>query len=189
MRPAIAIVLCLLVAGCGEEPQEPIENPRSNPLVGRWEMVRTCEDTLTALEYFKLEKIAPIVLADFFPSRGADQVPRRRGRMCRGAKPIPVSHYFTPEGQFGSVDQDDAQTDRARYTLLDDQRFRLDHDVGQEIYEFRIQGNVLTLDPDISPGLIRDALEQPLDRNAAAHMIAVAMPGQTWQRTSCGRWC
>jgi hypothetical protein len=124
-----------------------------------------------ALDQAGLRKIAPSVVGDYFPGEKPQQL-ARKANVCQGAKPQQHSHFFTEDGQFGSLDQHEEQVDDAPYRVVDDRTLRLGPE-GEETYRYRIVGgDELTLEPVIAARLKREALANPLKFSPAAHMAA-----------------
>lgn len=48
------------------------------------------------------------LVGDFFPDQTPKQV-ARKGDVCQGAEPRQHSHFFTTDGQFGSLDQTESK--------------------------------------------------------------------------------
>ena len=61
-------------------------------IVGRWEVVRTCEGMIEALEQAGLRNRAPSVVGDYFPEKSPKQL-ARKADVCQGAKPQQHAHY------------------------------------------------------------------------------------------------
>ncbi len=200
----IVLVLVGLVAGCGSDDQEGADRPPATPqatstragtpeqpnsLVGRWELRRTCDGIVKALDKARLGSLAPSTIGDYFP----DQTPKelaRKADVCQGAKPQQHSHFFTAEGEFGSLDQHGEQVDGQPYQVIDSRTLRLDTEIGPETYRYRIaDGKHLTLDPVISKRATRAARAKPFEFSSAGHMVAVAYTGHTWVRVECESWC
>ena len=199
-RSLLALVAAgLVVVGCGSDDSETAQAPSSAPqstssprpasIVGRWEVPRTCEGMVEALDQAGLGDIAPSVVGEYFPDKKPKQL-ARKADICRGAKPQQHSHFFTKDGQFGSLDQHEEQVDEAPYRAVDERTLRLSTEFGEEIYRYRIVGgNKLTLDPVIAARLKRAALVSPLEFSPAGHLAAVAYTGHTWKRVDCQDWC
>ena len=197
-RAVLPLVVAGLVAGCGSDDSETAKapsptpeatrSPRAASIVGRWEVRRTCQGMVDALDQAGLRKIAPSVVGDYFPGEKPQQL-ARKANVCQGAKPQQHSHFFTEDGQFGSLDQHEEQVDDAPYRVVDERTLRLGPE-GEETYRYRIvRGNELTLEPVIAARLKREALANPLKFSPAAHMAAVAYTGHAWQRVDCDGWC
>jgi hypothetical protein len=193
----IVLVIGGLVVGCGSDDSETAEAPTpkatSSPqpasIVGRWEVLRTCDGMVAALDAAGLRKLAPSVVGDYFPDQSPKQLARKPD-VCAGAKPQQHSHFFTKDGQFGSVDQHDEQVDDAPYRVLDDGTLLLSPEFGEETYRYRITGgNELTLEPVIPARAKRAALKNPLEFSLAGHSAAVAYTGHAWKRVDCAGWC
>jgi hypothetical protein len=198
-RAVIVLVIGGLIAGCGSDDSGTAQSsgptpgatasPRPGPIVGRWEVSRTCAGMVKALDAAGLRKLAPAVVGDYFPDQSPQQLARKPD-VCAGAEPQQHSHFFTKDGQFGSVDQHDEQVDDAPYSVVDDHTLRLHTDLfGDETYRYKIVGNDLTLEPVIPRRSKREALANPLEFGRAGHTAAVAYAGHTWKRVDCDDWC
>ena len=124
-------------------------SPRPASTVGRWEVLRPCEGMVEALNQAGLRELAPSVVGDYFPDKSPKQL-ARKADICQRATPHQHSHFFTDDGQFGSLDQHEQQADDTSYSVVDDRTLRLSLEFGEETYRYRIvAGNDLTLDPII----------------------------------------
>jgi hypothetical protein len=196
----IVLVFVSMVAGCDSDDQDGADGPsstpeatgtatRSNTLVGRWELSRTCEGMVKALDHAGLRALAPSVAGDYFPDKSPKEL-ARKAEVCQGAEPQQHSHYFTAEGEFGSLDQNGEQVDQQRYRVIDSRKLRIDTEFGPENYRSRIAGgDRLTLEPLIPNRAKRAARAKPLEFGLAGHMAAVAYTGHTWKRVDCDGWC
>jgi hypothetical protein len=198
-RALIVLVIGGLAVGCGSDDSETAEAPSSTPkaastprpaaIVGRWEVSRTCEGMVEALDQAGLRELAASTVGDYFPDQSPNQL-ARKADVCQGAKPQQHSHFFTKDGQFGSVDQHEEQVDDAPYRVVEKGTVRLSTEFGEETYRYRIAGgNELTLEPVIPPRAKRAALAKPLEFTLAGHSAAVAYTGHTWKRVDCANWC
>jgi len=198
-RAVVMLVIGGLVVGCGSDDSDTSEAPspeteatttaRAASIVGRWEVLRTCDGMVKALREAGLGKLAPPVVGDYFPDQNPKQL-ARKAEVCEGAEPQQHSHFFTDDGQFGSLDQSDEQVDDAPYHVVEEGTVRLSTEFGEETYRYRIAGaNKLALAPVVPPRAKREALENPLEFSLAAHMAAVAYAGHTWTRVDCAGWC
>jgi hypothetical protein len=197
-RAVLALVVAVLATGCGSDDSETANapsptpeatsSPRAASIVGRWEVRRTCQGMLEALDQAGLREIAPSVVGDYFPGKKPQQL-ARKVEVCQGAKPQQHWHFFTDDGQFGSLDQHEEQVDDAAYRVVDDRTLRLDLEFGEETYRYRVAGEELTLEPLIPSRSKREALANPLEFSPAGHMAAVAYTGHAWKRVDCDGWC
>ena len=197
-RAVIVLVIGGLIAGCGSDDSETAQSSTSTPeatssprpasIVGRWEVSRTCEGMVEALDAAGLGKLAPSMVGEYFPGQSPKQL-ARKADVCEGAKATPHSHFFTDDGQFGSIDQNEQQVDDAPYSVVDDHTLRLSLEFGDETYRYSIVGDELTLEPVIGARAKRAALANPLKFSLAGHAAAVAYAGHTWKRVDCGDWC
>ena len=196
-RAILALVVAGLAAGCGSDESESAKAPSAKPeatgsprgatIVGRWEVRRTCQGMVEALDRAGLREIAPSVVGDYFPGKKPQQL-ARKAEVCQGAKPQQHSHFFTEDGQFGSLDQHAEQVDDAPYRVVDDRTLRLGPN-GEQTYRYRVAGDELTLEPLIPSRTKREALANPLEFSPAGHMAAVAYTGHPWKRVDCDGWC
>jgi hypothetical protein len=152
-------------------------------IVGRWERMQTCQELAHALDLAKLKALAPAVLTDFFPDLSASRIARKPDP-CSGASARPHSHFFTKDGQFGSVDDNNQQVDDGSYRAAG-RTLR----IGEGRFTFRIRGDTLTLQPVISAQDRRRALANPMKFSTAGWQVAVSYMGLPWKRVSCDRWC
>ena len=197
-KAVIVLVIGGLIAGCGSDDSETAQSSTRPPhatsgarpasIVGRWEVSRTCEGMVEALDAAGLGALAPSMVGDYFPGPGPKQLAHKPD-VCEGAKAEPHSHFFTDDGQFGSIDKDEQQVDDAPYTVVDDHTLRLSLEFGDETYRYSIVGDELTLEPVIRARAKREALANPLEFSLAGHAAAVAYAGHTWKRVDCGAWC
>lgn len=161
---------------------------KSAPIVGRWQMVRTCQSIVVALKAAGLGPVAPgVVGGDYFPNQTPQKLSKKRN-LCQGAKPQIHSHFFTANGMFGSVDQHGEQVDDGPYQITDSTLNIGNSDVSGS-FRFRIQGKTLMLRPLLTPALKREALADPLNFHDAGWMVAVAVTGKPWNRVACRTWC
>src|SRR5262245_25164946 len=86
------------------------------PLVGRWQMMTTCQGLLVALKKAGLASLAPGVLGDFFPNQQPAALAKKKN-ICQGARPRLHAHFFTSDGKFGSLDQHAQQVDDGNYRV------------------------------------------------------------------------
>jgi hypothetical protein len=156
---------------------------KSSPIVGRWQMVRTCQSMVVALQAAGLRPLAPSVVGDYFPNQTPQQLAKKKN-LCQGAKPQLHSHFFTSNGMFGSVDQNNQQVDDGTYQVSGSTL-----KIGDGSFRFRIQGKTLMLKPLLTPALKQEALADPLNFHTAGWMVAVALNGRPWNRVACKQWC
>lgn len=198
-RAIIVLVIGGLVVGCGSDDSETARSPsptsqatsdaRPASIVGRWEVNRTCEGMVEALDQAGLRDLAPSFVGDYFPDQSPKQL-AQKADVCEGAKPQKHSHFFSDDGQFGSLDQNEQRVDDAPYRVVDERTFRLSLEFGDETYRYRIVGgDELTLTPVIPTRSKREALVNPLEFSLAGHMASVAYIGHTWKRVECVNWC
>lgn len=195
----VLVFVMTVTAGCTSKntstppPVPPQSAPASSvgtapfPLVGRWQMVTTCQRYVNALNEAGLEALAPGVLAGNGWMPGSAEQLAKKSDICQGAVPSRVhSHFFNQSGQFGSVDWRNQQVDNGKYKIINDHTMV----IGQSTFRYSIRGgSELTMHPLIPAALKRTALANPMEFSEAGWMVAVALPGYTWKRVSCEQWC
>lgn len=183
------LVLTLALAGCGSSDQgsgDAAASTRANssaassasgaaaaPLVGQWQRVQRCSElervmTKAGLRAALLESIAGDA---WIP--GVTQVDQIKdpAHPCRGSVARKHSHFFTEDGQFGSLDSQGQQVDDDAYRLQGDGTVV----IGKVTFHYRITGGgTLWLTPVI-PKCAPSCFE-------AGWSVAVAYPGYAWHR-------
>ena len=160
---------------------------QSQPLVGRWQTMRTCQGLVLALKKFGLAPLAPTVVGDYFPNQPPAALAKKKN-LCQGAKPQLHWHFFTSDGRFGSIDQHAQQVDDGNYRVNGSTLAVSNSDV-RGSFRLRVQGKTLTLVPLLTRRLKQEALADPLNFHPAGWMVAVSYFGHPWLRVACGKWC
>ncbi len=188
-RRLAMLVATLSLAACGSSDQGSGDAAGSAPagsrsassadasaatsLVGQWQRVQRCSElervmTKAHLRAALLESIAgdgsiPDVTQ-------VDQI-KDPAHPCRGSVARKHSHFFTADGQFGSLDAQGQQVDDDTYRLVGDDTVV----IGKVTFHYRITGgDTLWLTPVI-PTCAPTCFE-------AGWSVAVAYPGYAWQR-------
>jgi hypothetical protein len=192
---AMAAILAFTALGVGVASARTANTPAApaqatNPIVGRWQQTHKCSWLVQALKERHLGRIAPGVVGDYFPNKTPRQLARKR-HLCRGAEPQRHSHFFTSDGNFGSLDQHGQQVDDNRYRVIDTRTIKIgDRKFGAKFhYQITDYGADLALSPVITKQMRRQALAHPLHFSAAGWSVAVAYPGHSWASVPCGTWC
>jgi hypothetical protein len=190
----IVVVLFALVAtsGCAGGPEgagtgrNPDATPKAESLVGTWERETRCQEMVAALERAGLENwVLEFVAGNGFIPADAppgeipaitdpDQI-ADPAHPCRGAVPRIHSHFFTRDGEFGSLDWNGDPVDDGTYEVVDDHTFVISKEFPEgATFSYTIQGDTITFDPVI-PDCAPECFE-------AAWSVVVAYPGETWER-------
>jgi hypothetical protein len=98
---------------------------------------------------------------------------------------VPHYHFFDAEGIFGSLDGYEQRVDDGTYTVRGTATLL----IGRSKFRFTVVGNTLSLDPVISAKQREKALAKAGGFPEAVWMVAVAVPGTSWNRVDCGFWC
>jgi hypothetical protein len=151
-----------------------------SPLVGQWELKRTCAMIVRALTRAGLSDLIPQDIGELIkgvPENGPLPASWDPSYPCSLAKPpIEHSHTFWAGGTFNSYDENGNQVDDGFYTLVDDHAFTMGI-----TFHFSTRANTLKLDVVIP----KDCTTKDC-RDALAWEFSVAYPGQTWTRVTSG---
>lgn len=208
-RFPIALVMLSLVAagGCGGRAESPsdasatggtVSSPSgtiapsssSGPvalIIGRWRQsadVHTCENYVRGMD--KEGLLAAVQSSPpFVPGDSWQQVAER---FCKGSLEdwdVVHDHFFDPDGLFGSLNQNEEQVDDGTYTIVDTHTFK----IGRSEFRYTVRNNTLRMDPVITAAQREEALAKPGKFTDAGWMVAVAVPGTSWNRVDCDFWC
>ncbi len=132
------MIFVMLTAACGsDEPDRPeagtanggesqAEAPGAE-LVGTWERVTTCAEVVRLFEEEGLKKWIPEMVAgnSFVPGVRKVADFKDPSRPCMGSVPRVHSHFFTEDGEFGSLDWRGNQVDDGTYEIADGETFNV----------------------------------------------------------------
>jgi hypothetical protein len=206
-RLCLALVgLALAAAGCGSDERsagQPATSESTSSaaapttanttatdpkLVGLWRRVNRCPELIGALGEAGLGAAAASVVGDFFPGSQPEELAEKED-LCEGAEPFVHYHFFDANGRFGSLDEEQDQVDDGMYEVIDEERFRIgDADTGV-VFHYKVDGDRLSLTPEITAAMLEEALASPMEFSPAGWSVAVAYPGQEWKRVPCDNWC
>jgi hypothetical protein len=149
----------------------------TNPLVGMWRRVTTCEELVGALNQAGLGQFAFSAVAEngFVPGVSTAGQIADPEHPCEGAVPREHSHFFTTDGQFGSLDWNAEQVDDGTYAVVDDRTFVISKEFPDVTFHFEIRGDTILFDPVIPDCATQGCFE-------ASWAVSVAYPGKTWER-------
>lgn len=167
----------------------------ANALVGRWRSERTCQDLVDALDKAGLAALAPWIVGEYVS--GTPEQLAQKKNICQGGQPSVHYHFFTADGQFGSLDGQANQVDNGTYRITGSNTVDIPRgppdflSIVHVTFRFTItDGDKLTLDPILSPSLKRKALAAPTAFSAAGWAFAVTDgPTHVWTRVPCAGWC
>jgi hypothetical protein len=165
-----------------------------NPIVGQWTAKPECQQVEGALAAAGLRAAAAPILADFFPDATPEQLAKKKD-ICEGAPPpVEHSHFFTADGLFGSLDQDQRQVDDGTYLATVSDLYICDSSVprctsaeASGHFSYVISSDQLSLTSVITSAEKSAARSSPLEFNDAGWMVSVAYAGHPWKRTECSR--
>lgn len=206
MKVAICVLLMCISAfavGCGSDaesdegaPTVPSTSPATTgdttaeapSLVGRWERVNECPQLVDAYRQAGLAEIAPAFVGDYFPDATPEELAKKND-LCDGAEPFVHSHFFTEDGEFGSLTEDLEQVDDGTYEVTDDGTFVISKEFPDVTFHYTIEGDNLTLTPVLTQAMKDEAQAHPLDFTPAGWAITMSYPSHTWERVDCSGWC
>jgi hypothetical protein len=128
-------------------------------LVGTWERVTRCKELVHALEKAGLEEFVldNVVGNGFLPGvTSPDQIADPK-HPCKGAVPRVHAHFFTADGQFGSLDFTGQQVDAGIYTIIEPGTVVIDNGDFRATFHYRFtdHGDTIRLYP-IAPDCVCD---------------------------------
>jgi hypothetical protein len=188
-RKVVATGVAVAVIGIGSTAAgQPTSQTKPPPLVGRWQMVTTCQQFVQSLRQVGLEKLAPAMIAGNGLVTGTPAQLAAKTNICEGAIPRVHSHFFTRNGGFGSLDWNRKQVDDGGYKIISAGSFRIGP---RAVFRYRIiDGKHLRLTPVLTTAAKQEALADPLAFSEAGWMVAVSLPaGGAWKRVPCAGWC
>jgi hypothetical protein len=174
VRMAVCLVALSVatLTGCGTDEKPRAKEPAPS-IIGTWKRDATCGDRVKALTDAGMGKFAIESAAGdgLIPGvTDADQV-KDPSHPCRGAKPVEHSHFFTDEGQFGSLDDTGQQVDDGSYRLVGKDSVV----ISKVTFHYTVTGDTLTLDP-VLPECAKSGCFD------AQWAVAVSYNGLPWQR-------
>ena len=174
MRLSAGLAVCMaMLAGCSSDDAKPSPKDPEPSILGIWKRVTTCEERVNALNDAGLGKYAAQSVAGdgFIPGvTDADQL-KDRSNPCDGAKPVEHSHFFTDEGQFGSLDADGNQVDDGAYHLAGSDKVI----IGKVTFHYTVTQDTLKLQP-VLPTCAKDGCDD------AQWAVNVSYNGLPWKR-------
>jgi hypothetical protein len=167
----VAVCLATLTACGGDEKPQAKETKPS--IVGEWKRLTTCEQRVKALDDAGLGKHAAESVAGdgYIPGVADVKDLKDPSDPCRGAKPHEHSHFFTDEGQFGSLDDTGQQVDDGSYRLVGKNSVV----IGKVTFHYTVTRDTLTLDP-VMPDCTKSGCFD------AQWAVAVSYNGLPWKR-------
>jgi hypothetical protein len=146
-----------------------------SPLVGTWRRVTTCREFVQIQRQAGFEEVVLDGVAGngFIPGITTGDQIADPAHPCQGAVPREHSHFFTEDGEFGSLDWNGEQVDDDTYVIIDDRAFV----IGNTTFHYQVRGDTIMFEP-----VIPDDCSTKQCRDAASWSVAVAYPGEEWAR-------
>lgn len=129
--------------------------------------------------------MAPGWVTDYFPGSSGKQLAKKGDRICGGADPVKHAHFFSADGQFGSLDQNGEQVDDGPYEVIDDHTMT----IGDGSFTYRVKNGDLVLHPVITEADREAALADPYEYTTAGWQVSVAYDGLPFRSAPCGDRC
>jgi hypothetical protein len=181
----LVVVLSLTGGACGGDSAERDTSPAAttaeasglaHEIVGEWKRETTCAELVQALRSAGMDEVVDEVVAGngFIPGIDVDDPEQIDVQQpCNGAVPRVHSHFFTPDGEFGSRDWNGQDVDDGRYRVIGD-KLVISKEFPDVTFRFRIEGDAIMLEPLNVP--------RGCTTFRCAWSIAVAYPGKKWKR-------
>jgi hypothetical protein len=165
-----------------------------SPLVGNWELKRTCTAIVEALTRAGLRELIPQDVGETLKGVPIDApLPARwdPSHPCAGARPPTAhSHTFWANGSFNSYDQHDAEVDAGPYRFISDNTIHLCSDsnltCAKNDFVATLKYRIINGDMVSFTVVIPKNCSTNHCRAALAWAFAVAYPGQNWTRVTSG---
>jgi hypothetical protein len=195
--PVALMVVVALLGGCGDDSDDSDDSatrPTSPPttsaapaslVVGRWEQTQSCDQLIAAFKAADLADVAPGWATNYFPNSSGKRLAKKGEHICDGAEAVKHSHFFSPDGEFGSLDQNGERVDDGQYEVVDDDTMT----IGEATFTYRIENGDLVLQPVITDAEREAAHADPYEYTTAGWAVSVANGGLPFHSAPCGDWC
>ena len=188
IRSVVLVITLVAIStvGCGTADQLASRTPApatavpsgaSNPLLGTWSRTQTCSELVGIFEQAGLPQqnvLDGVAGSELIPgvTNGANHIVDPT-HPCNGAVPRIHSHFFRPDGGWGSLDYQGQQVDDGQYQIVDDHTVV----INKVTFHYRlIDANTIMFDP-----VLPDCAKQGCFD--AEWALAVAYPGYQWKRS------
>ena len=201
MRHALLSMILLVGVGCSSTASRPTTSstaspPPLSPLVGQWEMKKTCQAMVSTLTKASLQDLIPKEIGETikgWPEDGSVPASWDPSHPCAHSKLAPEhSHTFWADGTFNSYDETGNEVDNDHYELVDDHTFRFKHIT----MHYSVTGDSLKMNVVIPKNPRNCTWKRIIDhyedgtpvscRENLAWAFSVAWPGQVWTRVTSG---
>jgi hypothetical protein len=205
MRRAVIGMFVLVLAGCGPatpasstgtaaSPSQANASPQPGssptarpsaaalaPLVGQWELKRTCAAIVGALTKAHQTDLIPSVITETIegvPENAPLPKTWDPSQPCANAKPpTEHSHTFWADGTFNSYDENGRQVDDGTYQIVDDHTLA----IGDMRFSYTTVGDTIAFDVVIPKPCTSEKC-----RGDLGWAFSVAYPGEHWTRVKSG---
>lgn len=152
-------------------------------LIGTWTRVTTCEEAVERqMQAGFADHALDNIPGQFLPDIESTEEIADPSHPCVGAVPSKHSHFFTKDGEFGSLDSRGEQVDEGTFEIVDDHTFVIPYVFDDEAidikFEYAVTGDSITFEPLLPADCTSDHC-----REAASWAVSVAYAGLSWQRT------
>lgn len=144
-------------------------------LVGNWLGMHNCERIVEVLNAAGMPEQALLNAAESgtIPRVSSIEDIRDPEEPCVGATDMPHWHFFTADGEFGSLDMNRQQVDDGTWSIVDADTFA----INGTRFNFEVEGDKLRMQPETVGTCPINGAWCP-----EAWKLMVAMPGMTWTR-------
>ena len=164
-------------------PSERSESPAPD-ITGDWTRTQSCEQQLAD---FRAKGLAEAEGYQWVTANWVPGAPSPKGTdFCAGAiAPIPHTHFFTADGQFGSRDENGKQVDDGDYLITAagvvtfPSHARDFGYTGPITVRYAVRGNEATFDVSVPEGCVKDAH----CRDAYGWALSAFFDGPAWNRS------
>jgi hypothetical protein len=206
-RLILLLTLVMLAASCGSKAPTSTGSPNGTsptpsvtpsasplaPLVGQWEMNKTCQAMVSTLTKAGLQNLIPGEISGTikgWPQEAPVPAWWDPSHPCAHATLAPEhSHTFWADGTFNSYDENGNEVDNDHYELADNHTFRFKYIT----MHYSVAGDSLKMNVVIPPNCTAKRIVGVDDeghpvrcRDLLGWAFSVAWPGQVWTRVTSG---
>ena len=144
-------------------------------LVGTWARTTTCAELVSAFRSAGVSRLVNemVVGNGFIPGVQSPGELRDPARPCLGAVPRKHSHFFSKNGEFGSLDWNGNPVDDGRYRVGKPGTVTIFKEFPKVSFRYQVRGKAISFTPLVLRGC---------QTFRCAWAISVAYPGKTWKR-------
>ena len=163
MRRIPTLAILLVLASCASAPSDTgsaapsASQSTSADIIGTWRAQHTCDGIVNAMQDagFGLAVAIESVVDNGLVPGGDGTGSLDTDHPCADAIALDHSHVFSADGQFHSLDQAGDEVDFGTWEALDEDTIVVGApDRADVIFDYAVEGDVLTLEPQIEEGCL-----------------------------------